>query len=64
MKNFRSRVSLRFVTYAKDSQKLVSKPSSVSQKIFNKDLVAVHKIKDVLALDKPAYLGMCILDLN
>lgn len=64
MKNFRNRVDVRFVTNAKDSQNLVSKPSSVSQKIFNKDLVAVHKIKDVLALDKPAYLGMCILDLN
>ena len=30
---------------------------------FNKDLLAVHKIKETLLLDKPAYVGMCILDL-
>ena len=28
------------------------------------NLVAVHKIKEVLTLDRPAYVGMCILDLS
>ena len=26
-------------------------------------LVAVHMIKEILALNKPAYVGLCILDL-
>ena len=26
--------------------------------------VAVHKIKETLTLNRPAYVGMCILDLS
>ena len=44
--------------------KLASKPTYVSSKIFNENLVAVHKIKETLTLNRPAYLGMCILDLS
>jgi len=36
----------------------------VSSKIFNEHLVAVHKIKETLKLDKPAFVGMCILDIS
>ena len=31
--------------------------------MYNENLVAVHKIKDALTLNRPAYVGMCILDL-
>ena len=34
----------------------------MSQKIFGKDLVTIHKSKITLTLNKPAYVGMCILD--
>ena len=51
------------MTDQKKLSKLVSKPTYVNSKIFNENLVAVHKIKETLALDKPAYVGMCILDL-
>ena len=44
--------------------KLTSKPTFVSSKIFSKNLVAVHKIKETLKLNGPAYIGMCILDLS
>ena len=44
--------------------KLTSKPTFVSSKIFNGKLVAIHKIKETLILNKPAYVGMCILDLS
>ena len=44
--------------------KLTSKPTYVSSKIFNKNLVAVHKIKETLSLNRPAYVSMCILDLS
>ena len=40
---------------AKDYRKYVSKPSSVSQKIFIKNLVPIHQIKPVLTLDYPQH---------
>ena len=46
------------------STKILSKPSFVSQKIFSKNLVAIHEIKLVLTLDKPMYEGFSILDLS
>jgi len=32
--------------------------------MFNENLVAVHKIKETLTLNRPTYVGMCILDLS
>ena len=62
MENLRKRINLRLVNNAKDYKKCVSKPSFVSRKIFNKDFLAVHKIKPVLTLAKPIYLGFSIFD--
>ena len=64
MENIRKRVDVRLVTDQKKLSKLVSKPTYVNSKIFNEDLVAVHKIKETLTLDRPAYVGMCILVLS
>ena len=63
VENLRNRVDVRLAN-AKGCQKLVSKPKFVSQKIFNKNLVAVFKNKEVLTLNKPAYARMCVLDLG
>ena len=64
MENLRKRVDIRLVTDNKKFIKMVSKPTYVSSKIFNDNLVAVHKIKETLTLNRPAYVGMCILDLS
>ena len=64
MENLRKRVDVRLITDEKKLLKMVSKPTYVSSKIFNDDLVAVHKIKETLTLNRPAYVGMCILDLS
>ena len=64
MENIRKRVDVRLVTDKKKLLKLTSKPTYVSSKIFNENLVAVHKIKETLTLNRPAYVGMCILDLS
>ena len=64
MENIRKRVDVRLVTNQKKLSKLVSKPTYVNSKIFNEDLVTVHKIKETLTLDRPACVGMCILDLS
>ena len=45
MENIRKRVDVRLVADQKNLSKLVSKPTYVISKIFNEDLVAVHKIK-------------------
>ena len=64
MENLRKRVDVRLVTDQKKFSKMVSKPTFVSSKIFNENLVEIHKIKETLTLDRPAYVGMCILDLS
>ena len=64
MENIRKRVDVRLVTDDKKLLKMASKPTYVSSKIFNENLVAVHKIKETLTLNRPAYVGMCILDLS
>ena len=64
MENLRKRVDIRLVTDEKKLDKLTSKPTYVSSKIFNENLMAVHKIKEALILNRPAYVGMCILDLS
>ena len=64
MENLRKRVDVRLVTNEKKLDKLTSKPTFVSSKIFNENLMAVHKVKETLTLNRPAYVGMCILDLS
>ena len=64
MENLRKRVDVRLVTNEKKLDKLTSRPTFVSSKIFKENLVAVHKVKETLTLNRPAYVGMCILDLN
>ena len=53
----------KFVDNAKDYVKCISKPSFVSQKIFNKIYFAIHEIRPVLKINKPIYVGFSILDL-
>ena len=48
----------------KEDQKLVSKTRFAWPEIFNKKLVSLHKIKEVLTLNKPAYIGISILNLS
>ena len=64
MENLRKRVDIKLVTNEKKLDKLTSKPTYVSSKIFNENLMAVHKIKETLTLNRPAYVGVCILDLS
>ena len=64
MENIRRRIDVRLITNEKKLLKMTSKPTYVSSKIFNENLVAVHKIKETLTLNRPAYVGMCILDLS
>ena len=58
MENLRNRVDVKLATNEKTLDKLTSKPTFVSSKIFNENLIAVHKVKETLTLNRPAYVGM------
>ena len=64
MENVRKRVNVKLINNENNYLKVVSRPSFVSQKILDKNLVAVHKIKPVLLLNKPIYVGFSILELS
>ena len=42
----------------------MDRPAFVLQKIFSRNLAAIHQMKPVLALDKPIYVGFITIDLN
>ena len=64
MENLRKRQDIKLVTDEENLLRWASKPSFISCKIFNENLVAIHKTKTTLTLNRPAYVGMCILDLS
>ena len=63
MENLRKTICIELINNAKDYVKYISRPSFVSQKIFSKN-VAVHKIKPVLTLNQPNYVGFSLLELR
>ena len=62
MGNLRNRIDVKLVSNKKDYLEWTSKPGYISHKIFDNDLVAIHKNKVTLTLNKPAYIRMCILE--
>ena len=64
MENIRKRSNIKLETDPDHFLRQTAKPTFVSCKIFHENLVAVHMKKNLLLLDKPSYVGMCILDLS
>ena len=64
MENLRNRIDAQLVSNKKDYLKWTSKPSYMSHKLFDNDLVATRESKVTLMLNKPAYIGMLILELR
>ena len=64
IENLRNRINIKLVTNREDYLKWTSKSRYMSHKIFDNDLVAIRKNKVTLTLNKPAYIGMCILELS
>ena len=64
MENIRNRVDVKLVNTEEKLKKLVAKPNFRSRKIFSENLISVHMKKTSLTMNKPVYLGMCILDLS
>ena len=64
MENLRNRINVRLVNYEKYYLKGTSKPSYISHKTFDNNLVAIRKVKVTLTFNKLAYIGMDILDFS
>ena len=64
MENIRKRITVKSINNYKEYLRCVSKPNFISQKIFDKNVVAVHQMKYVLTLKKPIYVGFSILELS
>ena len=64
MENLINEIDVKLVSNKKDFLKWTSKPSYMSHKIFDNDLVVIRNSKVTLTLDKSAYVGMCILDFS
>ena len=64
MEHIKKRINVKLINYSKEYLKCLSKPNFISQKIFDKIFIAVHQIKTVLTLNKPIYVGFCILELS
>ena len=64
MENLRNRIVVRLVSNKKDYLIWTSKPSYMSHKMFDNDLVVISKNKVTSTLNKHAYMGMCILELS
>ena len=64
MENLRKRINVRLLNNAKEFLKYTSRPTHITHKTFDKNLVAIHEIKPVLILNKPIYVGFAVLELN
>ena len=64
VQNLRNTIDVKLVNNEKDYLECTSKPSYMSHKILDNNLVAIHRSKVTLKLNKSAYIGMCILELS
>ena len=64
IENIRKRNNAKLINGTSTYQKIDNKPNFVSQRIIEKDFVSIHCKKKVLTLNKPIYIGFCILELS
>ena len=64
MENLRNRINAKLLNNEKHYSKCTSKPSYMLHKIFGNNLVTICESRLLLKLNKPAYIGMCTLELS
>ena len=64
IENLRKRINVTLINNLEKLLKHASKSTFISCIIFNENLVAIHKIKESLTLNRTAYIGMFILDIS
>ena len=64
IENQRKKINVKLVNDIRVYQRCVNKANFISQKVFDKNFVAVRCSKTLLTLNKPIYVGFCILELS
>ena len=64
MENVGNPIDFELVSTQERMQKCINNPNYKNCHVINEELVGVEKIKTVLKLNKPIYLGVSILDLS
>ena len=64
MENIRNRVDIKLVTTPKQAEKYIYRSNYTGRTTFSDDLVAIHMGKTSIYMNKPKYLGMCILGIS
>ncbi|KAK3742158.1 hypothetical protein QZH41_020479, partial [Actinostola sp. cb2023] len=64
MENLRKRVSVKLINTPKQLKKLTANPLFDYFRIFDENLVGVNMKKPSLYLNRPIYVGFCILDIS
>ena len=64
IENIRNRVDIKLVTTPKQAEKYIYRSNYTGRTTFSDDLVAIHMGKTSIYMNKPIYLGMCILGIS
>ena len=64
MEKIPKRINVGLINNEKDFLKYTSRPTHITHKVFDKSYAAIHKIKPVLTLNKPIYIGFTVLELS
>ena len=64
MEGTRKRLDLRLITGATTAKKLNARHTLKRFDIINEDLTVIERQKNEVLMDKPVYLGFCIIELS
>ena len=64
IENIRNRIDVKLVTTEKQAEKYINRPNYTGRTTFSDNLVAIHMGKTSIYMNKPIYLGMCILGIS
>ena len=64
MESLRKRMDIELVSNPIRAKKLIAEPTTLHWDIINENLVSVRKQKPKIIVDRPIYLGFCILELS
>ena len=64
MENMRKRIKIRITNNEKDFRKCASRPTYISYKKIDKNLVVTHEKKELLTLNKPIYVECTVIELS
>ena len=64
MENVRKRRVIDLVTTPEKLRKLIAKPTFKAITTFHKELSAIERMKTKVMLNKPIYIGLCVLELS